>query len=228
MSVADLQKLGFYFVIAYVLASVGMLLFEKRAHLLDGLRVYRATRLTYLRAFGMAMLTLALAAAAYQYAPPLLRWGWFMLLGTGGGSAVTQPMVRTEAHNGIAGLIAVSLVYTAFVLAMPFIALREERIFRAGHERWQAILARSFMFGLSHLIVGIPIIIAAVLSVPGFLLGIRYRSVFIRAQEAGMSREDAIEAGVRSSTQDHSLYNLILITLIFSAVLFVLLADLLS
>jgi hypothetical protein len=227
MSVADLQKLCLYFVIAYVIAQISMLLYERRTNLGSAIRIYRACPLTYLRAFGMAVLTVALAMAAYEHAPAVLRWGWFSLLGTGGGSAVTQPLVRTGSHLGIGSAIATTLVYLAFVLAMPFIAQREEQIFRAGRDRWPDICLRSVLFGLSHLIVGIPIIVALVLSVPGFLLAARYRYVFFRSIESGMSRDAAIDAGVRSSTQDHSLYNVFLITFVFLGLLFAILSELL-
>jgi tetratricopeptide (TPR) repeat protein len=100
------------------------------------------------------------------------------------------------------------------MLGIPFWARLEERIFRWGGNTWPQIAVRSTLFGLVHLIVGIPILAGFVLIVPGFLFACRYKYVFSCHFRRHGHLAQAQDAGIAASTADHAIYNAILVTFV--------------
>jgi tetratricopeptide (TPR) repeat protein len=100
------------------------------------------------------------------------------------------------------------------IMGIPFWARLEERVFRWGGNSWRQIAVRSTLFGLVHLIVGIPILAGFVLIVPGFLFACRYKFVFSRHLRRSGDILQAQDAGMLASTADHAIYNAILVTLV--------------
>jgi hypothetical protein len=105
------------------------------------------------------------------------------------------------------------------ILGIPFWARVEERLFRKGANTWKQICIRSILFGLVHLLVGIPLLAGLVLIVPGFLFACRYKYVRDRHLRWSNNPVQAEEAGVIASTADHAAYNAILVTLLVGTLL---------
>lgn len=96
------------------------------------------------------------------------------------------------------GIFMCLLLFTA----MPDIASTEERIFRRGLVGWQDALLWSFIFGMSHMLVGVPLAAGIALSCMGMYLSVLY-----------------LYGGLELSTLAHFQYNLILITLLMVSIL---------
>jgi len=211
-----------YFIVAFVVSSVAMLLYENRHRLVQIWRVYGAGWRGYLRGLGIAFLTINLAIAAYAVSPEFLQWSWMALLPQSGNSAVMSPMRQGANAGGLIGLVIVLVFYAAILVAMPFITRKEEEIFRRGHHELRTMSLQSVKFGFMHLIVGVPLILCFVLSLTGFLLALRYRQAYRQALAGGANETDAVEAGLSASSSDHALTNFWLVTLVAAGALWVL------
>lgn len=110
-------------------------------------------------------------------------------------------------------------LWLIFMVAVPFWAQAEEKMFRQGVHSWKGMIINSIKFGLVHLIMGIPIYIALALSVPGFLFACRYKYAYDKHFKRFRNEIQAQEAGVFASTADHAIYNAILITFLFALLL---------
>ncbi len=187
--------------------------------------------LTYLRALCIAVITITLGVLIYLHVPEFLRWGWGNLIFGNSGNVALQPLDTaslvgqkvSEIQGGGFDYRWLFLipVWIIFLLAVPFWAEVEERIFRQGVHSWQGITLNSIKFGLVHLIMGIPICWALTLSVPGFLFACRYKYTYHRYLRKFKDEAQAQDAGVRASTADHAVYNAILISLSVATVLLV-------
>jgi len=81
------------------------------------------------------------------------------------------------------------------------------RILRAfAWLRWRMLL-NSLLFGTSHLIIGIPVVIGLVLSFPGYVFSLTYRKAHLAARAAGKTEPEAIESGLLASGALHMAYN---------------------
>lgn len=184
---------------------------------------FKSGIITYLRAFGIVVITIILGIVLYLNAPEFLKWGWGSLVFGNSGNVALQPLDTAsqfgEKVSEIQGntfdyrWLFMGLVWMTFVLVLPFWAEAEEKIFRQGVHSWKGMAINSIKFGLVHLIMGIPICWALMLSVPGFLFACRYKYSYHRHLNKFKNETQAQEAGVRASTADHTIYNAILITL---------------
>jgi tetratricopeptide (TPR) repeat protein len=104
------------------------------------------------------------------------------------------------------------IFWICLILMVPFWAGLEEKIFRQGANTWKQIIGNSTAFGLVHISVGIPIYAGFLLIIPGFLFACRYKFVHDRSLRKNNNEKIAQEAGVQASTEDHAIYNAILIT----------------
>lgn len=195
--------------------------------------------LIYLRAFCIVVLTLFTYSFADAIAPAWMRWGWANWVFGQPGNIIFQPfnMFSQTASEAIAvsyssaplppsppaplnGSTLLTLgFWLILILGIPFWSSLEERIFRQGADRWRQIWVRSVIFGLIHLLAGIPILGGFVLIVPGFLFAWRYKFVRDRHFRKTADVLKAQEAGVAASTADHAIYNAILVTLAVAAML---------
>lgn len=216
-----------YFVIGFVATSVGMLVWQHRRNLGALLSVYRAPAGAYGAGLLLAVATVALAALAIAYSPGFLKWGWFEIISDSSGNPLTAPLVQAGSAPRPGGapwlIVPVALFYVALVLALPPIARKEEEIFRGGHLGWPDIAWQSVKFGLSHLLLGIPIVIGVVLILPGVVLGWRYRRAYLAALARRMPEPECAHVALAASYRLHALYNLSVVSLLFLLVLSVLL-----
>jgi hypothetical protein len=200
LSVTDLLSL-------VVLAFVGVRLFEAARISVD-----RRRRVVWLlrgqrgRHFAWALpvwIGVAATAFALSYVP-LLDFGWWTAIGGNG-----NPVLGSSSGSDGEGLVTwLPLVFVPLLLvALPLLVEREERIFRAGAERRSAVgnLWRSFVFGMVHALVGIPLCAAVALTLGGVYLTDRY----VRAFRVSRSTDVAIV----ESTRAHLAYNYTILAL---------------
>lgn len=187
--------------------------------------------LTYLRALGIVVITISLGIIFYLNVPEFLKWGWGSLVFGDSGNVALQPLdTASQVGQKVSELqgnsfdyrwLFMGLVWMTFMLILPFWAEAEEKIFRKGIHSWKGMAINSLKFGLVHLIMGIPICWALMLSVPGFLFACRYKYAYHRHLNKFKNEIHAQDAGVRASTADHTIYNAILITLSVTILLLV-------
>jgi hypothetical protein len=156
------------------------------------------------------VLTAVVAAAGLLVRVPGLDWGWWSALG-GVGNPVTG---STEQTVGTAWEWIVPLAFVALLVpALPLFAYAEERIFRAGAQRWTRArrAVKVVQFGLVHALIGVPIGVALALSVGGgYFMG-----VYLRAYRSTGSVPEA----TYESTRAHTTYNAAIVTLVLAVAL---------
>ncbi len=160
------------------------------------------------RHFALALRVLAgvLIAVLMLLAPnTVLRWGWWESLGGTGNVIFAQSSHPAEWISRVALPI---LIVIALLVSLSLFALHEERAFRRGDEARGTgeRLWRSLLFGLAHLVMGIPIGAALGLGVGGFGFSQAYRR---RWRESGSRLQSVLE-----SARVHLAYNLMLVSLV--------------
>jgi hypothetical protein len=215
---------------AAIFIMIGRELWINRSKLNFIIKIYfKSGIFAYLRALSIAVLTMTLGILLYIYVPEFLRWGWGSLVFGNLGNVMLQPLntaykvsqtvSESQGNNFDFRWIFLVPVWMLFIMALPFWAEVEEKVFRQGVHSWKGITINSIKFGLVHLIMGIPICLALTLSVPGFLFACRYKYAYHWHLRKFKNEAKAQEAGVIASTADHAIYNAILITLLVAALL---------
>lgn len=172
--------------------------------------VLRGVRVRHF-AKAVAVLALVLLAVAALLAPNTwLRWGWWEFLG-GTGNVILGTTARRR--QWVSHLVLPALILVPLLISLCLFALREERRFRRGDEArplgqrlWRALL-----FGLAHLVMGIPVGAALALGVGGFGFSQIYRK---RWRESRSRLQSVLE-----SARVHLAYNLILVSLVAAMLL---------
>lgn len=182
---------------AYVIAS--LVLTASQGRFSDNLRWYRQLRpLMALQSAGVLAAVVAVAVGLLALNNPILDWGWWTAVAaqvgdqSGGGNIITAPL-------SYPWLIPPFVVLLALVL--PRLAEAEELMFRRGTRSWGDGAGRSVLFGLVHMIVGVPLAVALALSIGGLW--------FTRQYFLG---------GTNRSTLYHLTYNCIALVLVLVAV----------
>jgi len=227
----------------FTIGMVATIAWQERKNLKGVLCTYRELRWPVLwRGAVLAIGTAGLAALSVWLAPEPLLWGWPSLFGERVGNVLISPVVPSgPAPTPFSGpippavLTLLGLMVTAmlFFLAllffiMPGVVNTEERMFRKGVDTTGGMLWNSFLFGASHLIIGIPIVIAVVLMAPGMVLGLTYRQSYRLALSTGHSDSDAMLEGTRASGHLHLAYNSTILGSIALSLIVVLLLALLG
>ena len=174
-----------------------------------------------------AILAVVAVTAAALVQVPGLDWGWGRFVGVTS-NAFLSPVA---AAAGSASRGVVRLLETGAALAfigllayvMPLLVLAEERLFRRGLERGGARrwARATVVFGLAHLLMGIPVGLALALSWGGLAFGLVYRHAWRSAPVV------AVPSGARGADPDakadaasvvaaaaHLAYNLTLLALL--------------
>ena len=155
----------------------------------------------------VVVVTVAIAVFFYMYVP-FMQYGY---LG----------MNMTMAPFSTAGLKTVLIFFVMILLAIPKLALIEEEMFRKGILEWKRIVRKSILFGLMHLLAGIPIAAAVALMVPGLYFGFTYKRAFERSVNADRMHPDhAHDEALLESTAYHTAYNYFIVTVALGGVFF--------
>jgi hypothetical protein len=148
------------------------------------------------------VLAAVVVTASVLVSVPVLDWGWWSAIG-GIGNPVTG---TTERTAGTALEWLVPLVLLVLLLpAVPLFAEAEERMFRLGAEDWSPArrAGRGVLFGLAHVLIGVPIGVGLALSIGGWYFTWWY-----------------LREGIAGSTRAHTAYNGSIILVVLAAITF--------
>lgn len=132
-----------------------------------------------------------------RYGGQLLNWSWLDLFATKGESVQGANQMIVGATIPIFGPIFLLLLF----VNLPRLAAAEEDMYRDGTRDWFRAIPRSLIFGLVHMIVGVPLWCGLTLSIPGLWFTSQY-----------------FKGGVERSTMAHALYNMMLASVLLVAV----------
>lgn len=159
--------------------------------------------------------TAAVGGGLLLLGPAFLKWGWWSALGGEGNVIMGE---TSPSGQLVPDLILPILIMTPLLLSLGRFALQEERIFRRGDERRTLgdRLLRSLVFGLAHLVMGIPIGAAIGLGVGGF----GFSQVYLRRWRESRSRHQSVLEAARV----HLAYNLIILATVIALLIAALIA----
>lgn len=205
----DIVSIATYF-IAFMIATevVNVVRNKSRSgshtdQLLRGLRPRH-----FLRGFAVVVLTV-LSYLALDKALPMLDVGWWSWLG-GKGSILFGQSNAADAASAPPTLRLLPFVLPfGLLVILPRAALLEERLFRRGtqHQSLAVRTRRQGVFGLMHLLMGIPLTAALALVVTGFA----YQHIYLRRYaQSGLQGIAVLEAA-----RTHLAANLLIVGLAY-------------
>lgn len=140
--------------------------------------------------------------------PKFMTWSWISMLGNGA-DAPSGNIVAAPFKSG--SVLIISGFWFLLSLALPYLAKGEEQSFRSLVFGTKNRIITSIKFGLVHMIVGVPLFIALILAVCGYIFSIFYVKAFYKAAKVDPYTAD--EVAVNVSTSVHAKYNFLIITL---------------
>jgi len=144
--------------------------------------------------------------------PEFLKFSWLTLIGSKSTNLIVAPVGNQT--TSVISIIATVVFYFCFVFFLPYLAKIEEIQFRDLVFGKKQRIISSLKFGFLHMIVGVPVFAAILLSFVGYIFSWKYISRFNKDyHKIGFS--DACETALESSTSLHAKYNFILITFLF-------------
>lgn len=151
---------------------------------------------------------------------PYLNKGWYNLIYPKGGNIILAPFHATTGYAAIAFLVLLLLFF-------PFMVEYEEKGFRAYKILPRQYIPSSIIFGLIHLIVGIPIAAAIALIFAGLSYSRKYVKTFenaVKKYHLVLTTDELIkkanEEALFDSTTLHTLCNtIIVITIIVQKII---------
>lgn len=169
--------------------------------------IYLKNIFDYLTAFMLVIFIFSVAAfLLYIQIPEFLKFSWINLISSNESSSnlMTKPFESNFSP-------VIVIYWIILTLMLPYLAKSEEIAFRSQKFTLKKRIISSFFFGLIHMVVGVPLFAALILSVLGFIFSIFY----VKYYNQSKSDDFAIER----VTSIHTKYNFILITLLFVFVL---------
>ncbi len=144
--------------------------------------------------------------------PNFLTWSWLSLLGSGDAATDNSGSGNLFLQPLLSGILPVIIgFWLVFSLAIPYLAKSEELAFRSLNFTTKSRIIESIKFGFIHMIVGVPVIAAIVLSFVGYIFSIWYMKGYTKACKEGKAIE-ADDFGIARSTSLHAKYNFIIVT----------------
>lgn len=194
----------------------GISFFKKEPGLLK--KIYFGNIKDYFWAFllflGVVLLTVPLS---FIKLPGVLTFSWLKLIGSKSGNLIVNPGTNTDSSIGFLLLV---LFYLALIFFLPYLAKLEEMSFRYMKFELKDRVISSIKFGFMHMIVGVPVIAAIILSFIGFIFSIKYVNSFesrIKKYEDDPSDNDyrlISDEAIDDVTSLHTKYNFIIISLV--------------
>lgn len=207
-----LLTIGKAVLVLLAVASVALPLISERRNYEFVWSVWRRFRFKmFFECLGIVTLTIAAAIALWQV--PGLNYGWINYFFGGGGNMLIKPITEGSDSTSISIRLMVPMFFFALAFVLPFLARSEERSFRKGHDEWGSIAKQSVKFGLVHCLVGVPLAAGIALIISGLFYGLKYKRAFDR-NVATMSYSRAEDEAVIVSTTYHTMYNMIVVTLL--------------
>jgi hypothetical protein len=147
----------------------------------------------------MIVLTIGLGWALMVAIPPVMGFSWLRLLAT----PEEAPRAATNLAAAGAKIPYFGIAFLALLLLnVPWLARREEEIFRRGTQGFGDAAVRCLKFGFVHAFIGVPVGFCLALAVAGAWFTWHYR-----------------KGGIRRASRYHALYNLMLLCLLGAALI---------
>ena len=141
--------------------------------------------------------------------PKFMTWSWISMLSGDGTDAQGGNIMAAPFKSG--SVIIIGIFWLLLTLALPYLAKGEEQTFRGLIFGTKRRIITSIKFGLIHMVVGVPLFIALVISVVGYIFSIFYVKAFNKA--AKVDPYTANEVAINVSTSVHAKYNFLIITI---------------
>lgn len=202
-----------FLIAAFVLYTIGSIIYENR-NKLDFLKLIWSSITIRIILECIGVIFMVLVAAFYLDQIKILSYGWSDLVFERGGN------ITTAAFSG--NTIVYAIFLTLLLPALPFLAHIEEKVFRSNVTKLPKIILMSVLFGLVHMIMGIPLSFALALIIPGFYFAYKYNSKYRVRLHQG--EEIANVDATIASTIAHTTYNSILFTLMLIGIVIKLMA----
>ena len=182
--------------------------FRKDSSLLK--MVYFTRPLDYLWSFLMVIgvMTTVVTLASISL-PNFMTWSWISMLGSDGAEAPSGNIMAAPFRSG--SVLIITGFWLLLTLALPYLAKGEEQSFRSLVFGTKNRIITSIKFGLIHMVVGVPLFIALILAVVGYIFSIFYVKAFAKAAKVDPYTAD--EVAVNVSTSVHAKYNFLIITI---------------
>jgi len=216
-----------YVVIAVVVVMLTRASFAAWRNRDVAVAVWRRIRLRHVAgSFALIVVVLAVAVVLLTFVPAS-RWGLGSLIGIQGNvvfapvedilldetAPAADPGPSSAGSASDWGSIALVTTFCVLLLSLfPWLAYTEERMFREGleHAGLGRQLSVALRFGLTHLLMLIPLAAALAIGVAGFAYGVVYRRAYRLAAETPSPRTQAVLA----STVWHTTFNSLLVVLL--------------
>lgn len=141
--------------------------------------------------------------------PKFMTWSWFSIFSSDSTNA-SGNIITVPFKSG--SLVVMSVFWLLLSLALPYLAKSEEETFRSMVFTTKDRIITNIKFGLVHMVVGVPLFVALILAVCGYIFSIFYVNAFSKA--AKVDAETADDVAIRTSTSVHAKYNFIIITIL--------------
>jgi membrane protease YdiL (CAAX protease family) len=169
--------------------------------------VYLNRKKDYIWSLGLVIFVFALLGFLSQVKlPEFFNWSWVSFLSDGKQSGNVMSVPFTSGSK-----IFILFFWFILSLALPYLAKSEEESFRSNILTLKWRILNSIGFGLVHMIVGVPLSIALVLSLVGFIFSIFYIRTYRKYEY--ISPEKADYEATLVSTSIHAKYNFILVSI---------------
>lgn len=204
--------LATYFVAFMVASEVVGSLRRRGRGILQTLALYRGIRTRHVLQ-GLAALVATVVAAALLAAVlhpfPAATTGWWQLLGGNGNVLFASSTATGTEATGLLRFLALVIPF-ALLLIIPRLVRLEEQIFRRGRQRQplRRQLQAQLLFGLAHMLLGVPLFIGLALAVTGGA----YLAVYTRH----LSRSGSQGLAVLHVTRVHAAANVVVVSLVIA------------
>jgi len=170
---------------------------------------YVKNKIDYLWAFLLVMFVfITVGILASVGLPKFMTWSWISMLGSGA-DAPSGNIMAAPFKSG--SVLVITGFWFLLSLALPYLAKGEEEAFRSLVFGTKKRIITSIKFGLVHMIVGVPLFIALILAVVGYIFSIFYVKAFNKAAKVDPYSADKV--AILASTSVHAKYNFLIITL---------------
>lgn len=171
---------------------------------------YVKNKIDYLWSFLLVMfVVVTVGVFASIGLPKFMTWSWISMLGDGSADAPSGNIIAAPFKSG--SVLIIAGFWLLLTLALPYLAKGEEQSFRSLVFGTKNRIITSIKFGLVHMIVGVPLFIALVLAVIGYIFSIFYVKAFNKAAKVDPYTADEVATNV--STSVHAKYNFLIITI---------------
>ena len=153
-----------------------------------------------------------------EYTPNWMDWGWTKLFSNNSTNVITAPTQVIKVAPTVVGIdfryVGIIGFWVVLGVLLPSFAKIEEKLFRHKVHSWKKVIIRSFVFGFVHMVMGISIFIALVLSVVGLFFHLRYKSTYTHYVNNGYDESQSEKLALVSASSYHAVYNFIIVTLL--------------